>query len=91
MNENNPSVTTMRATKLPPGKALFEAAGVSSSKERLLEFATTMPSCPPEIEAMLAPSIGLEFWFDGSKTDWGENYLRDKWVIVHPAAVEDKC
>lgn len=90
------STTSMKATKLPPGKALFEAAGVSPSKERLLEFAKTMPACPPGVEAVPAPSIGLEFWIDGSRASWGENYLKDKWVIVYPMAAvepvfEHKC
>jgi hypothetical protein len=71
------------ATKLPKGKALFPQAGQSDSKERLLAFARRCGNCPPDIEAVSAEFVGIEWHSRRGKEPWGDEYRKGKWVILH--------
>jgi len=73
------------ATNIPKGKAFFSQVGQSDSKEGLLAFVRRRGNCPPDIEAVSAESVGLEWHSRRGKEPWGDEYRIGKWVILHNA------
>lgn len=86
-HDGNRRGNTLRAGRLPAGKKLFDAAGVSSGKESLLRYARGLHFCPPQIEAVRADTVDLE-WIspEGETQPWGATYRKKMWVILEPIA-----